>query len=355
MIKAKAHILVKQGGNKMKKINKTIMLILTLVMIINSFSLYDIKVNAKEEQIFGKICPECKKECGYTAEIDVEATCVSPARYLVHCNTIKDIAPHDYGLPNPDNHLKTELKKGIPATCENRGYTDAYYCIDCKKLVSGYEYIDPLSPDRCHKYNISDSCTADKTVYDCPICGDHYEVSKEPKEHMWGEWKIAKEPTCTETGTEEIRCESCNELSCTREIPARGHQWTNWTITQPPTETVIRTCKVCKKSDTNTVSAIAMLDDIQMKYKDKRMLIPEILSFDGSEIKHFKYTSSDKNVVNVDENSGEIEALHTGSAFITLTAEDENGIITEDTCTVTVSYAWWQWIIRILLLGFLWY
>ena len=23
--------------------------------------------------------------------------------------------------------------------------------------------------------------------------------------------------------------------------------------------------------------------------------------------------------------------------------------------TVTVSYAWWQWIIRILLLGFLWY
>ena len=23
--------------------------------------------------------------------------------------------------------------------------------------------------------------------------------------------------------------------------------------------------------------------------------------------------------------------------------------------SVTVSYAWWQWIIRILLLGFLWY
>lgn len=63
------------------------------------------------------------------------------------------------------------------------------------------------------------------------------------------------------------------------------------------------------------------------------------------------YTSSDPSVVSVDE-FGNISAKKTGSATITAKVIGTDII---DTCEVMVSYAWWQWIIKILLLGFLWY
>lgn len=63
------------------------------------------------------------------------------------------------------------------------------------------------------------------------------------------------------------------------------------------------------------------------------------------------YTSSDESVVTVDEN-GNYTAVGTGTATITVTAE---GTEISDSCEITVSFAWWQWIIRILFLGFLWY
>ena len=63
------------------------------------------------------------------------------------------------------------------------------------------------------------------------------------------------------------------------------------------------------------------------------------------------YSSSDPDVVSVDE-SGNITAKKTGSAVISATVE---GTDVSVSCNVTVSYAWWQWIIRILLLGIFWY
>lgn len=86
-------------------------------------------------------------------------------------------------------------------------------------------------------------------------------------------------------------------------------------------------------------------DSIGMNYKASEKL--EVSTNAAKVI----YTSSDTSVATVDEN-GNISAVGTGSATITATVE---GTDISDTCEVTVSYAWWQWIIRILLLGFLWY
>ncbi len=61
-------------------------------------------------------------------------------------------------------------------------------------------------------------------------------------------------------------------------------------------------------------------------------------------------TSSDPNVVSVSQ-SGEIIATGKGSAIISVFLADGSEI----QIPVTVSYTWLQWIIRILLLGFLWY
>ena len=64
-----------------------------------------------------------------------------------------------------------------------------------------------------------------------------------------------------------------------------------------------------------------------------------------------KWKSSNTGVATVDEN-GKVYAAGTGTA--TITAESEDGYL-NDTCTVKVSYAWWQWIIVIVLFGWIWY
>ena len=176
-----------------------------------------------------------------------------------------------------------------------------------------------------------------------------------------------KPATCTEAGyTDGEFCKACGNWACGHEeLPAAGHQWTDWAVIQPPTATAdgqkIRTCSICKNNQTDIIPAgtssrfikSITLNDIQLNYKAGATLSPSIVSADGAKIK-LKYTSLNPNVVSVNNNES-ITALKTGTAVIKVSAEDADGIITEDTCTVTVNYVWWQWIIRIVLLGFLWY
>lgn len=65
------------------------------------------------------------------------------------------------------------------------------------------------------------------------------------------------------------------------------------------------------------------------------------------------YSSDSKNVT-VDEN-GKLYAAKKGTANITVTVTDSNGNTATDTCKVTVEYTWWQWIIKIVLFGWIWY
>ncbi len=68
----------------------------------------------------------------------------------------------------------------------------------------------------------------------------------------------------------------------------------------------------------------------------------------------YEYSSSDANVATVDKN-GKVYAAGTGNATITCTVTDSWGNVVADTCKVTVGYAWWQWIIIIVLFGWIWY
>ena len=67
------------------------------------------------------------------------------------------------------------------------------------------------------------------------------------------------------------------------------------------------------------------------------------------------YTSDNPAVADVDED-GNVTAKQSGTAKITVTVTDEYGNeAPKSTCTVTVNYTWWQWLIRIFLFGWLWY
>ena len=97
------------------------------------------------------------------------------------------------------------------------------------------------------------------------------------------------------------------------------------------------------------------IDDISLNYKKSTTLKPTIKADDG--VKYtVEYSTSNPKVATVDKN-GKVTATKrgSGSATITCTVTDSNGNVVKDTCKVNVSLTWWQWIIIIVLFGWIWY
>ena len=95
------------------------------------------------------------------------------------------------------------------------------------------------------------------------------------------------------------------------------------------------------------------VNDISMDYKSSATVTPSI-SVDSGVKYTVVYSSSNADVVSVDSN-GRLTTNGTGSATITVTVTDEYGNTVSDTCEVNVKYNWWQWIIVIVLFGWIWY
>ena len=66
------------------------------------------------------------------------------------------------------------------------------------------------------------------------------------------------------------------------------------------------------------------------------------------------YTSTNAKVATVDQN-GKVTAHKRGTADINVIVTDEDGNSVSKIVTVTVKYTWWQWLIVILLFGWIWY
>ncbi|MCQ2470813.1 MAG: leucine-rich repeat protein [Clostridia bacterium] len=95
------------------------------------------------------------------------------------------------------------------------------------------------------------------------------------------------------------------------------------------------------------------LSNIELKYKNTAKIVPQITVDDG--VKYtVKYESSDPSIATVDKD-GNITTHHKGETKVTCTVTDEYGNVVKGTCTVTVKFSFGQWLIWILLFGFLWY
>ena len=95
------------------------------------------------------------------------------------------------------------------------------------------------------------------------------------------------------------------------------------------------------------------VSDIKLNYKKSATIKPTIKADEGAKYT-VKYSSSNTKVATVDEN-GKVYAAKKGSATITCTVTDSNGNTVQDTCKVTVKYSFGQWLIKILLFGWIWY
>ena len=182
------------------------------------------------------------------------------------------------------------------ATCAEPGIM-TYTCVVCND-----SYTESIPVDKStHKWDAGvvtkePTCTADGVrTFTCSVCGDtrteaikalgheygewvidrdatcveegskhrdcirgddtQTEVIPVSKTHTFGEWVITKEPTCTEKGE---RQRSCTISGCvvteTEELPALGHQWSDWTPVKGDSRREYRICEVCNEVEYRDVS-----------------------------------------------------------------------------------------------------
>ncbi len=115
-------------------------------------------------------------------------------------------------------------------------------------------------------------------------------------------------------------------------------------------KTAICSIIVNSSSPDNLLSVSLDKYTIDMRYKDTDALKATA----SAAVRTINWKSSDESVAKVDSN-GNITSTGTGTAVITASAADEFGNIISANCTVNVRLLWWQWIIKILLFGWIWY
>ena len=118
------------------------------------------------------------------------------------------------------------------------------------------------------------SCTTNgyETYYDCMYChtlapGSSY-IEIPALGHDWGDWFVTQAPTCTRDGTQQRECQrnGCSERE-TAPVVAPGHSFTNYvsdnnaTCTEDGTETA--KCEICEVTDTRTDEGSALGHDIE--------------------------------------------------------------------------------------------
>lgn len=172
---------------------------------------------------------------------------------------------------------------------------------------------------------------------------------------------VVTKPTCTEQGYTTYTCTKCNDSYVDNYTNALGHDFGEWKITTAPTTisdgVKTRYCKNCDAFETESVGKLksisVKLNNIETNYKKSGQLEPKITNPDNVGYK-VEYKSSDPKCVIIDAD-GNYFAVKTGSAKIICTVTDEYGKVMTAECKVNVKYSTIQWIIIIVLFGWIWY
>lgn len=214
-------------------------------------------------------------DCGNAGYI--EYTCM-----VDHCGTT-----FCHTLPAAGEHTWNEGVVTKEATCTADGVR-TFTCSACGDTRT--EAIKALG----HEYGewVIDrdaTCVEQGSKHRDCIRGDDTQTEAIPvsKTHTFGEWVITKEPTCTEKGEKQ---RSCTVSGCvvteTQELPALGHQWSDWTPVEGDSSREYRICAVCNAveyrgvshsggdSDSSTISTgLRVLDPAQADILQNAQLV----------------------------------------------------------------------------------
>ncbi len=216
----------------------------------------------------------------------------------------------------------------VAATCTTAGKTAGSHCSSCGKVF-----------------------TAQTTI---PALG-----------HSYGSWTTTTAPTCTKDGVQTRACSRCSAKE-TKSVSATGHKDGEWKVTTPATFTSngVKTlyCSVCSLPiKTQSIPKLTgYIEYLKLDAENISLTMGQTYNITGSysyvgeiEIASIEFTSSNPNVVQVDE-SGIATAIDKGSATVTCTITDGNGNQVSDSCTVQVNYTFWQWLLYIVFFGWIW-
>jgi len=135
-------------------------------------------------------------------------------------------------------------------TCHEDGLTEGKKCKYCgmvfvaQKTIPKLEHVEKVVPavaPTCSKPGATEGSK-------CTLCGLYIVFPQEipaTGEHLYGEWKVIKEPTCTEEGTQRRRC-ACAKSETRAIPPAHSGTWTvvrEATLTETGLEEMV--CKFC--------------------------------------------------------------------------------------------------------------
>lgn len=169
----------------------------------------------------------------YTISIDVEGTIDNKEAYIY--NSIEK--EHIYGG-------WTVTKQ---ATCIEDGRMEAT-CTLCGQTT--WKTISPKG----HNYSakvVAPTCSSEGyTLYTCSDCGDSYKSDYTDKSsHLFGNWIVIKNATCTEEGTEYRQCMLCWKEE-TRKIEKTNHNYVDIVIlpTKNSNGYTQHICSVCESS-----------------------------------------------------------------------------------------------------------
>ena len=234
----------------------------------------------------------------------------------------------------------------VAPTCTTAGYT-TFVCVVCDDsyvgnnvAATGHNIVDRVVE--------SDCTNGGYTVHECTEC-DYSYVDSTTSESGHNYVQTVVPATCTATGYTNNVCSDCGHSYVSDETTLAAHTPSDWTLSAEGK--YVKICTVCNAVVETRVSDIAINGTVNgsssmtVYYKMSKPL--DVTASAGKII----YTSADPSIATVDED-GRVTGVKKGTTTITATIEGTNDSVT---CEVTVKYTWWQQIIRIALLGFLWY
>ena len=157
---------------------------------------------------------------------------------------------------------KSVTDKAIPATCTTDGKTEGSHCSVCGAVIKAQDTIKATG----HKFGNwttikPATCTESGTqIRKCETCGATESKSLSAKDHTEVVDK-AIPATCTTDGkTEGSHCSVCGAVIKAQDtIKATGHKFGNWTTIKPATctesGTQIRKCETCGATESKSLSA----------------------------------------------------------------------------------------------------
>ena len=184
-----------------------------------------------------------------------------------------------------------------------------------------------LSPEKCGEPYYTEEITAPVcgtgscgyTQYTCKVCGYSFKTAFTVPAHTPGEWVTVKEARNGASGLRQKSCTVCGK------------------VTEEETLIPVMDVEIERKA-------------LDLNYKDETMLSASVVPKDAAD-QTIVWTSSDEKVASVGQD-GIVRATGRGTATITASSSDGYA---KNHCEVKVGYTFGQWLIKIIMFGWIWY